>query len=38
MRAVEETRGTETMAVRQWMDEHRSLIDNWIPDKEKCSR
>ena len=38
MRAVEETRGTETMAVRQWMDEHRSLIDNWIPDKEKYSR
>lgn len=38
MRTVEETRGTETMAVRQWMDEHRSLIDNWIPDKEKYSR
>ncbi len=38
MRAIEETRGTETMAVRWWMDGHRDLIDSWIPDKEKYSR
>ena len=38
MRGIEETRGTETRAVRQWMDGHRDLIDSWIPDKEKYSR
>ena len=38
MRAIEETRETETRAVRQWMDKHRDLIDSWIPDKEKYSR
>lgn len=38
MRGIEETRGTETRAVRQWMDKHRDLIESWIPDKEKYSR
>ena len=28
MRAIEETSGTETRAIRQWMDGHRDLIDS----------
>lgn len=35
MRAIEETSGTETRAVRQWMDGHRDLVDSWIPEKEE---
>ena len=38
MRAIEETSGTETRAVRQWMDGHRDLIDSWIPEKDEYSR
>lgn len=38
MRAIEETSGTETRAVRQWMDGHRDLVDSWIPEKEEYSR
>lgn len=38
MQTIEETRETETRAVRQWMDKHRDLIDSWIPDREKYNR
>lgn len=38
MRALEETRGVEKEVVRQWITDHRELVDSWIPDKGKYSR
>lgn len=36
MTAMEETQKTESYAARQWIKEHRELVDSWIPkDKEK---
>lgn len=35
MRAIEETRGTEKDVVRQWVSEHRKLVDSWISEMKK---
>lgn len=35
MSAIEQTRGTEREAVREWIKQNRALVDSWIPkDKE----
>lgn len=35
MSAIEQTRGTECEAVREWIKQNRALVDSWIPkDKE----
>jgi len=31
MTAMEETEKTEKEAARQWVSEHRELVDSWIP-------
>ena len=34
MLAVEETEKTEKEAARKWIDEHRELVDSWIPKEQ----
>ncbi|WP_291585823.1 glycine betaine ABC transporter substrate-binding protein [Bacteroides sp.] len=34
MMAMEETEKTEKEAARKWMDEHRELVDSWIPQEQ----
>lgn len=38
MSAIEQTRGTEREAVREWIKQNRALVDSWIPKtrKRKC--
>ena len=33
MTALEEARTTERQAARKWMEEHKELVDSWIPEK-----
>lgn len=35
MTAMEETKGTESQAAREWMNEHKELIESWIPTREE---
>lgn len=34
MLAMEETEKTEKEAARKWIDEHRELVDSWIPKEQ----
>ena len=31
MTAIEDAQTSETEAARQWMNEHKELVDSWIP-------